>query len=144
MFAYGFWTRNLSSDMGNAVHFGSWAKAVEHFMAVKTFTAQQLEDIAEGIVKRQQEDAKLVSWLLSMESNHVHIIGIYQHYKGKLYLVLGTAQHSETQEALVVYVPLYMHAGHGMSVRPLDMFLESVDVDGVSVPRFEYIGKALM
>jgi hypothetical protein len=33
--------------------------------------------------------------------------GKYRHYKGKTYLVLGTAKHSETLEDLVVYVPLY-------------------------------------
>lgn len=32
--------------------------------------------------------------------------GIYKHYKGNRYLVLGLAMHSETEEAMVVYVPL--------------------------------------
>lgn len=33
--------------------------------------------------------------------------GIYQHYKGGKYLVLGIAKHSETKEDSVVYVTLY-------------------------------------
>ena len=31
--------------------------------------------------------------------------GIYEHYKGGRYLVLGLARHTETDEVLVVYVP---------------------------------------
>ena len=33
--------------------------------------------------------------------------GIYKHYKGNLYQVLGVARHSETEEAHVVYRTLY-------------------------------------
>lgn len=66
--------------------------------------------------------------------------GIYRHYKGNLYQVLHTAQHSETEEALVVYRCLY--GEYGVWVRPLAMFTETVMVDGKAVPRFELI-KAL-
>ncbi|MCD8484730.1 DUF1653 domain-containing protein [Candidatus Woesebacteria bacterium] len=62
--------------------------------------------------------------------------GLYQHYKGKKYLVLGVAKHSETLEDLVVYVSLYENETASMWVRPLEMFLESVEVDGQTVPRF--------
>ncbi len=34
-------------------------------------------------------------------------MGLYRHYKGRQYLVIGLARHSETQEVCVVYVPLY-------------------------------------
>ena len=63
--------------------------------------------------------------------------GIYRHYKGNLYQVLHTAQHSETEESLVVYRCLY--GGYGVWVRPLTMFTETVMVDGKQVPRFELI-----
>jgi len=63
--------------------------------------------------------------------------GIYRHYKGKDYQVIGTAQHSETKEVLVVYKPLYNNSGFW--VRPLSMFSEAIDVDGVSIPRFKFI-----
>lgn len=42
-----------------------------------------------------------------------------------LYKIIGTATHSETGEQMMVYLPLY--DGHGMYVRPLDMFLSEVD-----------------
>ncbi len=63
--------------------------------------------------------------------------GKYRHYKGKEYEVIGLAKHSETLEDLVVYKALY---GEGqMWVRPVKMFEEKVIVDGVEVPRFEFI-----
>lgn len=66
--------------------------------------------------------------------------GIYRHYKGKNYLVLGKARHSETQELMVVYVPMYETDGPGMAVRPYSMFIETVKIDGKLIPRFQYIG----
>ena len=33
-------------------------------------------------------------------------LGLYRHYKGGEYEVLGVARHSETREPLVVYRPL--------------------------------------
>ena len=66
--------------------------------------------------------------------------GIYRHYKGSLYQVLHVANHSETEESLVVYRCLY--GEYGVWVRPLAMFSETVTVDGEKVPRFELI-KAL-
>ena len=60
--------------------------------------------------------------------------GVYGHYKGNNYDVIGVATHSENDTKLVVYRPMY---GAGdLWVRPLAMFTESVIVDGQSVPRF--------
>ncbi|MCG7601184.1 DUF1653 domain-containing protein [Halomonas sp. McH1-25] len=61
--------------------------------------------------------------------------GIYRHYKGQTYEVLGVAHHSETDEPLVVYRALY--GDYGLWVRPLDMFVETVEVQGEPVRRFE-------
>lgn len=69
--------------------------------------------------------------------------GIYRHYKNKFYLVLGTAQHSETQERLVVYVPLYAHSGEPISVRPYDMFNDCITIKETQVKRFTFIGENL-
>lgn len=66
-------------------------------------------------------------------------LGTYQHYKGMKYLVLGVAKHSETKEDLVVYVTLYDNDMASLWVRPLQMFLENVTVDGKEVPRFKKI-----
>ncbi len=63
--------------------------------------------------------------------------GRYRHYKGGEYEVIDLVRHSETEELLVLYRPLYgeMH----LWVRPLTMFTESVEVAGKSVPRFVYL-----
>jgi len=61
--------------------------------------------------------------------------GLYRHYKGNLYEVMMTAQHSETEEWMVVYKALY--GDEGMWVRPYSMFVEKVEVDGKMVDRFE-------
>jgi len=66
--------------------------------------------------------------------------GIYRHYKGNLYEVFMTAQHSETEEWMVVYKALY--GNEGMWVRPYDMFVENVEVDGIFIPRFEKVEEA--
>ncbi len=64
--------------------------------------------------------------------------GKYRHYKGSEYEVFFTARHSETEEELVVYRTLYGDFSHW--VRPLSMFMETIEVDGEIRPRFEYIG----
>jgi len=63
--------------------------------------------------------------------------GLYRHYKGNNYEVVGVARHSEDETELVVYRPMY--GERGLWVRPLDMFTETVDVDGKKIPRFTYI-----
>ena len=66
--------------------------------------------------------------------------GKYQHYKGALYEVIDEVKHSETDETLVLYKTLY--GDFSLWVRPKEMFLESVNVDGLCVKRFEYIGES--
>lgn len=64
--------------------------------------------------------------------------GKFRHFKGNEYEVLGTATHSETLEELVVYRALY---GEGkLWVRPVSMWNETVEKDGKTVKRFEFIG----
>lgn len=65
--------------------------------------------------------------------------GIYQHYKGNKYLAIGVAKHSETLEELVCYITLYDNKEGKIWVRPLSMFLEEVEIDGVKKPRFTFI-----
>ncbi|MBE5732026.1 MAG: DUF1653 domain-containing protein [Clostridiales bacterium] len=60
--------------------------------------------------------------------------GIYRHYKGNRYKVIGVAKHSETVEEMVVYEALYGEGG--LWVRPKQMFLENVVINGETVERF--------
>ena len=63
--------------------------------------------------------------------------GIWKHYKGGRYQLVGVAYHSETLEPMVVYRALY---GEGaLWVRPASMWQETVVVDGVAVPRFSLV-----
>ncbi len=63
--------------------------------------------------------------------------GLYQHYKGPLYRVIGLTKHSETEESLVLYQTLY--GERDLWSRPYSMFVESVhSSDGDVVPRFAY------
>ena len=64
-------------------------------------------------------------------------LGKYRHFKGGEYEVLAIAKDSETLQEVVVYKALY---GDGaVWVRPKAMFLESVERDGRTVPRFTYM-----
>jgi len=65
--------------------------------------------------------------------------GRYRHYKGNCYRVIALARHSETLEEMVVYKALYKNRAGALWVRPKDMFLETVTVEGRAVPRFEYL-----
>ena len=69
----------------------------------------------------------------------VKIGGIYRHYKNKDYKVLAVATHTETLEKMVVYQALY--GERGIWVRPLQMFVEKVLVDGKEIPRFALKGE---
>ncbi|MEA3227440.1 MAG: DUF1653 domain-containing protein [Campylobacterota bacterium] len=66
--------------------------------------------------------------------------GIYEHYKGNRYNVIDIARHSETDELLVLYRPMY--GDESLWVRPFSMFFENVIVDGYQVSRFKYIGNS--
>lgn len=67
--------------------------------------------------------------------------GRYRHFKGGEYEVIGVARHSETQEPLVVYRPLYDESG--LWVRPVAMFLEEVEHGGRRIPRFTWLGERI-
>ena len=64
-------------------------------------------------------------------------LGVYRHFKGNEYQVLGTATHSESGEPMVVYRALY--GDGGLWVRPAHMWNETVVRDGREFPRFTYI-----
>jgi hypothetical protein len=62
-------------------------------------------------------------------------LGIYRHYKGKDYEVIGVARHSEDESELVVYRTLY--GDFSLWVRPIEMFNETIEIDGQLVKRFQ-------
>ena len=60
--------------------------------------------------------------------------GIYRHFKGQFYAVDNVAKHSESDELYVVYRALY--GERGLWVRPLEMFDETIEREGVRMKRF--------
>ena len=66
--------------------------------------------------------------------------GLYRHFKGNMYEVIGVAKHSETLEEMVIYKALYGEGG--MWVRPAFMWEEMVNKGGSKVRRFEPVDSA--
>lgn len=62
----------------------------------------------------------------------------YRHYKDGEYEVVDVVLHSETQEQMILYRPLY-ESEVKLWVRPLELFISEVEVDGKKVPRFRII-----
>lgn len=67
--------------------------------------------------------------------------GIYRHYKGKEYKVIGVGRHSETLEEVVIYMALYesKFGSNALWVRPKAMFEETVEIGGETIPRFAFV-----
>lgn len=63
------------------------------------------------------------------------IRGVYRHYKGNIYYVVGFAYHTETNETLVIYTD---QKGHTWA-RPKSLFEGIVEVDGKKVARFTFV-----
>ncbi len=73
-------------------------------------------------------------------------LGIYAHFKGGNVEVIALAHHSETLEDMVVYKTLYENRTYGKGsiwVRPLGMFIDTLEVDGAKVQRFCFVGKSI-
>jgi hypothetical protein len=68
------------------------------------------------------------------EARSIPVGSIWEHYSKKRYVIIGIARHSETLEELVVYQALY--GDKDIWVRPLKMFLERVEIEGVCTERF--------
>ncbi|MBU0975506.1 MAG: DUF1653 domain-containing protein [Patescibacteria group bacterium] len=65
--------------------------------------------------------------------------GIYKHYKGHKYRVIGIVKHSETLEDLVIYEALYDNELSKLWVRPLELFIDEVEYEGKKMKRFEQV-----
>tara|TARA_B110000114_G_C14917927_1_gene327249 strand:+ start:475 stop:708 length:234 start_codon:yes stop_codon:yes gene_type:complete len=74
-------------------------------------------------------------------------LGRYQHFKGNFYQVLYIAKHSENEELMVVYLPLYPKPHdekdnpQDVWVRPLAMFDETIEREGRQLKRFTFVGE---
>lgn len=66
-------------------------------------------------------------------------LGIYEHYKGQRYQVLGVAQHTETLEELVVYQALY--GNRLLWARPVSLFNQTILQGSQEAPRFQFISE---
>lgn len=64
-------------------------------------------------------------------------LGIYEHYKGNRYEVLGVGRHSETHEEMVIYRALY--GSNDFWIRPLSLFVDTVSWEGKTLPRFRLL-----
>ena len=73
---------------------------------------------------------------MTIDINEVQL-GKYRHFKGNLYELIEVAHHRESQEPVAVYRALY--GDHGLWVRPLEMFLETIERDGAEIQRFQHI-----
>ncbi|MEL3955010.1 DUF1653 domain-containing protein [Stenotrophomonas bentonitica] len=61
-------------------------------------------------------------------------LGHYRHFKGGNYEVIGVVRHSETLAPMVLYRPL--DSDVGLWVRPYEMFVARVEVEGQWRARF--------
>lgn len=73
--------------------------------------------------------------------NDIVINGLYQHYKGNKYIVRNLVRHSETLEWMVFYECLYENPAGKLWVRPKEMFLENVVINGETIPRFKFLAE---
>lgn len=79
----------------------------------------------------------MINYTLSEKAKGL-ALGKYKHYKGEIVIVYGVSNHSETLEELAVYRHESDEENH-FWIRPLKMFLEQIIVEGVKIPRFQYI-----
>lgn len=68
-------------------------------------------------------------------------LGLYRHFKGAYYQVIGVARHEESHEPLVIYQALY--GDYALWARRKEVFESKTMKDGKEVPRFEFIRENL-
>ncbi|HLC06835.1 MAG TPA: DUF1653 domain-containing protein [Candidatus Babeliales bacterium] len=71
--------------------------------------------------------------------DHIKPDQLWRHYKGNDYRIIAVSCHSEDLTWYVVYEALYDNNVSKIWHRPLDMFLENVEIDNKMVPRFTHI-----
>lgn len=76
---------------------------------------------------------------MDITTHQINAGQIWRHYKGKDYRIIALSRHTENLSWYVVYEALYDNEISQIWHRPLDMFLESIEIDGIIVPRFQFI-----
>lgn len=117
--------RYVVTDYSGEIKLG---KKYEEFKWVNLFEINNLDDVCPFVRKAALKILKTMTKIKP---------GIYQHYKGTKYKVIGEAKNSETKEAEVIYADLEDEAK--IWTRPKAMFLESVEIEGEQKPRFEFM-----
>ena len=69
-------------------------------------------------------------------------LGLYEHFKGGKYRVIGVAKHSETLEELVVYEALYDNPESKLWVRPYEDFIGEKEINGKKIKRFKFVSES--
>jgi len=67
------------------------------------------------------------------ESARSIVVGWYRHYRGGRYEVLGLGRHSESLEEVVI---CRREGAEEFWVRPVSNWLEQVEFEGKTIPRF--------
>jgi predicted house-cleaning noncanonical NTP pyrophosphatase (MazG superfamily) len=99
----------------------------------------ELTDDDEWVEYYRKEPAKFPE-KLTVDTVPTLPTGLYHHYKGHDYEVLGVARETESMQPYVLYRTINQ-TPELFWARPYTMFIESVEVDGTTVPRFEYKGE---
>jgi hypothetical protein len=79
----------------------------------------------------------MINYTLSEKAANLRL-GRYRHYKGSIVIAYGVANHSENLEEMVVYRHEEDKENH-FWVRPIEMFIEEINIEGKMIKRFEYI-----
>lgn len=78
----------------------------------------------------------------SLMMEQVPVGSQFLHYKGMRYVILSIGRHSESEDLHVVYQALYADEEFGdgaIWIRPLGMFLQTIEIEGKTIPRFTRI-----
>lgn len=124
------WSGNASM-MALAEKLGFQREAT--FRKARIVDGKYFDGLGYGILREEWENRE--------NAEEPVIGGIYEHYKGKRYKVYGVARHSETLEEVVHYECLYENDLGKMWVRPRDLFLGHLEIDGRKVRRFRLLGR---
>jgi hypothetical protein len=91
-----------------------------------------------GVGQNGHKSVEQIQQEIAEASEKVKVGGIYTHYKGadKRYKVLHFSSLEATDELCVVYQALYV-PGDLSFVRPVSVWLETVEWEGKTVPRFK-------